>query len=182
MGINFAFRGYWNGINQPVLHGTLIVSHVTNLFLNWVLIYGNLGAPALGTLGAGMASAVATYVGVLTYIVLGVRLAMPHGFLRAWPSRDDVTGLLKVAFPASMAQFFMATGYTAFMWIVGQTGTAELAAANVLLTVTLVAVLPGLAFGFVAASLVGQALGRGDVDDAEAWGWDVVAWGSSRWD
>ena len=178
VGINFAFRGYWNGINQPKLYmGTLIVSHVTNLFLNWVLIYGNLGAPALGTLGAGMASAIATYVGVLTYIVLGVRLAMPHGFLRAWPSRDDVTGLLKVAFPASMAQFFMATGYTAFMWIVGQTGTAELAAANVLLTVTLVAVLPGLAFGFVAASLVGQALGRGDVDDAEAWGWDVVRMG-----
>ena len=56
----------------------------------------------------------------------------------------------------------------------GQTGTAQLAAANVLLTVTLVAVLPGLAFGFVAASLVGQALGRGDVDDAERWGWDVV--------
>ena len=73
--------------------------------------------------------------------------------------------------------FFMASGYTAFMWIVGQTGTAELAAANVLLTVTLVAVLPGLAFGMVAASLVGQALGRGDLDDAEAWGWDVVRMG-----
>ena len=90
VGINFAFRGYWNGINQPKLYmGTLIVSHATNLFLNWVLIYGNLGAPAMGTLGAGIASAVATYVGVLTYIVLGVRLAVPQGFLRAWPSRAD---------------------------------------------------------------------------------------------
>ena len=166
VGINFAFRGYWNGINQPKLYmGTLILSHVTNLFLNWVLIYGNLGAPALGTLGAGIASTIATYVGVLTYIVLGVRLSMHHGFLRLWPSRADFRGLIKVAFPASLAQFFMATGYTAFMWIVGQTGTAELAAANVLLTITLVAVLPGLAFGFVAASLVGQALGRGDPED-----------------
>jgi MATE family multidrug resistance protein len=178
VGINFAFRGYWNGINQPKLYmSTLIVSHAANLFLNWVLIYGNLGAPALGTLGAGMASAIATYVAVLTYIVLGLRMAIPHGFLRAWPSRADLTGLIKVAFPASVAQFFMATGYTALMWIVGQTGTAELAAANVLLTITLVAVLPGLAFGFVAASLVGQALGRGDVDDAEAWGWDVARTG-----
>ena len=178
VGINFAFRGYWNGINQPKLYmSTLIVSHVSNLFLNWVLIYGNLGAPALGTLGAGMASAIATYVAALTYIVLGIRMALPHGFLRAWPSRSDIKGLIKVAFPASLAQFFMATGYTAFMWVVGQTGTAELAAANVLLTVTLVAVLPGLAFGFVAASLVGQALGRGDVEDAEAWGWDVVRMG-----
>jgi MATE family multidrug resistance protein len=175
VGINFAFRGYWNGINKPKLYmGTLIVSHLCNLFLNWVLIYGNLGAPTMGTLGAGIASAISTYVAALTYIVLGLRMAMPHGFLRTLPSKADFGRLLKIAFPASSAQFFMAMGYTALMWIVGQTGTAELAAANVLLTVTLVAILPGLAFGFVAASLVGQALGRGDVDDAEAWGWDVV--------
>ena len=31
-----------------------------------------------------------------------------------------------------------------------------------------------LGLGLAAASLVGQALGRGDADDAEAWGWDVV--------
>ena len=179
VGINFAFRGYWNGINKPKMYmGTLVVSHACNLFLNWVLIYGNLGAPAMGTLGAGIASCVATYVGVVTYIVLALRMAIPHGFLRVVPTRADFGRLIKIALPASLAQFFMATGYTALMWIVGQTGTAELAAANVLLTVTLVAVLPGLAFGFVAASLVGQALGRGDIDDAEAWGWDVVKMGA----
>ena len=41
-------------------------------------------------------------------------------------------------------------------------------------SVTLVTILPGIAFGLVASSLVGQALGRGDLDDAEQWGWDVV--------
>lgn len=175
VGINFAFRGYWNGINRPKLYmGTLIVSHLTNLFLNWVLIFGHLGAPEMGTLGAGIASAVATYVGSITYIILGLRLAISNGFLRSLPTRADFKGLIRLTLPASFAQLFMATGYTALMWIVGQTGTAQLAAANVLLTITLVAVLPGLAFGFVAASLVGQALGRGDVDDAENWGWDVV--------
>ena len=175
VGINFAFRGYWNGINLPKLYmGTLIVSHATNLVLNWVLIFGNLGAPEMGTLGAGVASTVATYVGSLTYFVLGFRIARKNGFLHAWPEWSVFRSLIRIALPASMAQFFLAAGYTALMWIVGLTGTAPLAAANVLLTVTLVAILPGLAFGLVAASLVGQALGRGDVDDAEAWGWDVV--------
>ena len=175
VGINFAFRGYWNGINLPKLYmGTLILAHITNLFLNWVLIFGNLGAPALGTVGAAIASTTATYVASLTYIGLGLRLAVKNGFLHTRPTADTFKSLLKLALPASIAQFFMATGYTTLMWIVGQTGTAQLAAANVLLTVTLVAILPGLAFGFVAASLVGQALGRGDPDDAEAWGWDVV--------
>ena len=55
VGINAAFRGFWNGTNRPQLYmRTLIVSHITNLFLNWVLIYGNLGAPELGVLGAGL--------------------------------------------------------------------------------------------------------------------------------
>ena len=40
--------------------------------------------------------------------------------------------------------------------------------------VTLVAILPGMGMGLAAATLVGQALGRGDVDDAHRWGWDVT--------
>ena len=179
VGINFAFRGYWNGIHLPKLYmGTLIVSHITNLFLNWVLIFGHLGAPEMGTLGAGVASTIATYVGTLTYFGLGFKMARDNGFLRILPSAEVFRSLIKLTTPASLAQFFLATGYTALMWIVGQTGTTELAAANVLLTITLVAILPGLAFGFAAASLVGQSLGRGDPDDAEAWGWDVVRVGS----
>jgi putative MATE family efflux protein len=175
VGLNFSFRGYWNGVNKPKLYmGTLVLSHICNLFLNWVLIYGNLGAPAMGTLGAATASAIATYVAAATYMIAGFYLARGNGFLKVLPSKLDFKHLIKLAIPASMAQFFMATGYTALMWIVAQTGTSALAAANVLLTVTLVPILVGLGFGFVAASMVGQALGRGDVRDAEAWGWDTV--------
>jgi Na+-driven multidrug efflux pump len=59
-------------------------------------------------------------------------------------------------------------------WIIGRIGTAELAAANVLITILLFAILPGLAFGLTCATLVGQALGRGDADDAYHWAWDVA--------
>jgi MATE family multidrug resistance protein len=48
----------------------------------------------------------------------------------------------------------------------------------VVINVTLVAVLPGLGMGIAAATLVGQALGRGDPADAKAWGWDVVRIGA----
>jgi MATE family multidrug resistance protein len=175
VGINSAFRGYWNGINLPKLYmRTLMVSHITNLFLNWVLIFGNLGAPEMGTLGAGIASTIATYVAALTYIGLGIQQAKKNGFLTIRPDRATCRNLLRLTLPASFAQLSLATGYTALMWIVGQTGTASLAAANVLLTVTLVIILPGIAFGLVAASMVGQALGRNDPEDAAQWGWDVV--------
>ncbi|MGB1278188.1 MAG: MATE family efflux transporter, partial [Nannocystaceae bacterium] len=57
---------------------------------------------------------------------------------------------------------------------VGLVGTAALGAANVLINITMVALLPGIGLGITAASLVGQALGRKDPEDAHRWGWDVV--------
>lgn len=73
----------------------------------------------------------------------------------------------------------MATGFTTLFWIVGRVGTSELAAANVLLNITLVGFLPCLGLGLAAASLVGQSLGRGDPSDAQAWGWDVAKVGAA---
>jgi Na+-driven multidrug efflux pump len=53
-------------------------------------------------------------------------------------------------------------------------GTPELAATKVIIDLILVGILPGIGFGLAAASLAGQALGRGEPDDAKRWGWDVV--------
>ena len=82
--------------------------------------------------------------------------------------------MLRLAVPAGLQQLFFATGMTAFFVIVGQVGTAELAASNVLLNLLLVAILPGMGFGLAAATLVGQALGADDREGATLWGWDVV--------
>ena len=175
VGMNFAFRGYWNGVSRSGMYlGTLVVMHATNIALNWVLIFGNLGAPAMGAVGAGLASAISTGVGTLVYIALALRHARDGGFMSGLPDLATLKTMLRLAIPAGIQQELFAAGYLAFFWIVGRVGTSELAAANVLLTITLVAILPGLGFGLGATSLVGQALGRGDPDDARRWGWDVV--------
>ncbi len=175
VGMNFAFRGYWNGVNLSRLYmRTLVVMHTANIALNWLLIFGNLGFPELGATGAGVASTVATGIGTLTYFGLGFLHARGAGFLRGLPPRESVGTMLRLAVPAGLQQLFFSSGYTALFWIIGLVGTSELAAANVLLNITLVAILPGLGLGLAAASLVGQSLGAGDPDDAARWGWDVV--------
>ena len=175
MGANFAFRGYWNAVDLPRLYmGTLIVMHTTNIFLNWVLIFGNLGAPALGTQGAGIASAASTVVGLGLYIWLGFRHARSAGFLQRMPVREQLVSLARLSLPTGIQQLFFATGFVVTFWIIGQVGTREMAAATVILNLTLVALLPGLGLGLAAATLVGQALGRGDADDASRWGWEVA--------
>ena len=66
--MNYSFRGFWNGINMSLVYmRTLIVMHVVNIFLNWVLIFGNLGAPALGAEGAGIATTISIFVGTILY-------------------------------------------------------------------------------------------------------------------
>jgi putative MATE family efflux protein len=169
-----SFRGYWNGVNlSKVYMRTLIVMHLSNIFLNWVLIFGKLGLPAFGATGAGMGSAIATYLGVAMYIVQAFVLARGSGFLRHFPNRQTLVSMLRLSVPTGIQQTFFATGMTVLFWIIGRIGTEELAASTVLVHLLLVAILPGIGFGMASTSLVGQALGRADVADAKRWGWDV---------
>ncbi len=152
---------------------TLLVMHACNIVLNWALIFGHFGLPALGVAGAGIGSAIATFIGSVLYFFQGWKLARSNGFLRGLPDRATMLSMLRLSVPTGIQQFFFAAGLTAFFWILGKVGTAELAASNVLVQLLLVAILPGLGSGMAAASLVSQSLGRKDPDDAMAWGWDV---------
>jgi len=175
VGINFSFRGYWNAVDKSIMYmGTLIVMHLSNIVLNYILIFGKFGAPALGVTGAGIASALSTLVGVICYFYLGFRHARPNGFLKARPSKEEFSTLVRLSLPSGIQQLFFASGFTALYWIIGKVGTVELAAANVLINITLIAILPGIGLGLATATLVGQALGRQSPEEAASWGWDGV--------
>ena len=175
VGMNFSFRGFWNGTDRSRLYlYTLLVMHVANVLLNYVLIFGKLGFPAMGTSGAALGTVIATLLGTTIYFVLAWREARPNGFMARMPGRAQMGSLMKLGIPASIQQFMFAAGFTALFWIIAQVGTAEMAVANVLINITLVAVLPAIGLGLAAATLVGQALGRADPVDAHAWAWDVV--------
>ena len=175
MGMNFSFRGYWNAVDKSVLYmRTLISMHVLNIFLNWVFIFGNLGAPELGATGAGVASAIATVFGTASYFMLGRTYARDAGFLHGLPTRDTMKTIIRLAAPAGLQQFFFAAGMTVFLALVARMGTPELAATKVIIDLILLGILPGVGFGLAAASLAGQAIGRGTSEDAMRWGWDVT--------
>ena len=175
MGTNFVFRGYWNAVNLSAIYmRTVIIMNVTNIFLNWVLIFGNLGAPELGILGAGIGTTAALSIGSITYFMTAYRRSRAAGFLVGWPDRAMLWTLIRLSVPAGIQHVFFALGMTFFFWILGSIGTAELAAGHVLSNLLLLWMLLSNGFGLAAASLVGQALGAGDAEDAHAWAWQVV--------
>jgi MATE family multidrug resistance protein len=176
VGMNFSFRGYWSAIHMTGVYlRTLLIMHAINIFLNWVLIFGNLGAPELGVFGAGLATTISLYIGTLLYFFFALRHARDKGFLHGMPSRNTLWQQFKLSLPSSLQQLFFSAGLVTLVWIVGRIGTAEVAAINILMTFHITALLPAFGIALAATTLVGNALGRGDPDDAAAWGWNCAA-------
>jgi len=174
VGMNFSFRGYLSAIKLTKFYfKTIVIMHIVNIFLNYVLIFGNLGFPELGAKGAGLGTTISLFIGMFIYLWLTTKHTKQYGFGLHLPKLETVKQLVKISIPASLQQLFFALGFTFLFWIVGKIGTDELAAAHVLTTLTLVAILPSIGFGMSAGTLVGQALGRKEVDDAYQWAWDT---------
>ena len=113
VGMNFSFRGYWSAIHMTGIYlKTLLIMHAINIFLNWVLIFGNLGAPELGVYGAGLATTISLYIGTALYFFFAIGKASDKGFLHRIPSRDT----LVEAIQAVPAQQPPATVFFSAVW------------------------------------------------------------------
>ncbi|NNK99649.1 MAG: MATE family efflux transporter [Xanthomonadales bacterium] len=175
VGMNFSFRGYWSAIHMTGVYlRTLLIMHAINIFLNWVLIFGNLGAPEMGVVGAGLATTISLYIGTGLYFFFAFRHARDKGFLHRLPNRSTLWQQFKLSLPSSIQQLFFSAGLVTLMWIMSQIGTAEVAAVNVLMTFHITAILPAFGLALAATTMVGNALGRNDTEDASLWGWNAA--------
>lgn len=173
-GVISAFQGFWNGIGRPIFYlGTILASHGINVLLNYMFIFGNWGAPELGVKGAGFSSLLAGIAAVLIYFTLGLIKLKGYGFLKGMPKPETLKSLIKLAVPVSIQSSSFNAGYVVFIWMIGSLGTAEVAAAGVIMTLSMVAILPGMGLGISAATLVSQSLGRQEKEAAAEWGWDA---------
>ena len=172
--MNFCFRGFWSGVKLTQYYmWVLFGMHGLNILLNYALIFGHFGFPALGTLGAGLGTSISMILGTVCHFILCLKKGHRYGFMHGLPSMQSIKDIIKLSMPASAQQFFFAAGFTMLFWIISKVSTDSLAAANVLTNLTLVAILPCIAFGMSASTLVSEALGRGEPDDAYQWAWDV---------
>lgn len=148
-----------------------VIAMVVNLALNWVLIYGNLGAPELGVTGAAIASTLANVAALLFLAV---------AFWRRWgmsvggpPPRRSPLGLsarelgrvARFGLPNGLNWFLEFAAFQLFVNAVFATlGDEALAALNVVMAINSVAFMPAFGLASAGAILAGQAIGRGDKD------------------
>jgi putative MATE family efflux protein len=173
-GMNTAFKGHWTGMErQNVYMGIVVFMNVLNFLGDYVLITGRWGFPALGATGAALSTATAVNVGMILNFTLSWYHFRDEGFLTAKPKKKLLVSITKLSIPGTMQEFFYAAGYVALFFLVGRIGTADLAALNVVVRITLVLGIVALGLGSASATLVSKTVGEGDVAGAAQWGWDA---------
>jgi multidrug resistance protein, MATE family len=174
VGINVAFKGYWSAMEKPKIYMLIaVLMDCLNVLVNYVLIFGHFGAPALGAKGAAIGTLSSLFVGVIVNGAVTYYHSRNEGFLSARPEASLLGSIFKLGMPATMQTFFYSAGYVAFFWLVGQVGTADLAAASVLVRIAEVLLLLAMSLGSASATLVSKAVGEGDLAGAAQWGWDA---------
>lgn len=169
IGVTHSFRGYWNGLGRPnVFLGIMSFSYGTNAVLSYGLLFGRLGLPEMGLAGAALGSTLATALAAALNFAYAFAQTRDLGFHRSYFGRGIWRGLLVQSIPSGAQQLLFALGYAVFFGIIGRLGSGELAAANVLVAISLFLIYPGMAMGMTAATYVARALGARDPKGSRA--------------
>jgi MATE family multidrug resistance protein len=161
----------------------LITANLVNAAVNWVLIFGNLGAPALGAEGAAWATTASRVYMLALLAGFAVWHARRHDrALFRTSLRPDLALLrriLRLGLPAS-AQVVLEGGvFTAATLLAAGLDPLSLAAHQIALGAAAFSFMVPLGVASAGSVRVGQALGAGDVRAAERSGWAALAVGSA---
>jgi len=180
----FAVRRCMQGMNmvRPISFA-LVTANIINAVGNWLLIYGRLGAPAMGAVGSGWSTAFARIY--LAAILVGYLLWYDQKhrteLLRTpiQPELARIRRLIALGFPAAM-QITLEIGVFALVTaLIGRLGAISLASHQIALnTVSLTYMVP-LGISSAAAVRVGQAIGRGDPRGAGEAGGTAILLGAA---
>jgi len=178
-----SFRRYLQGMGvvRPVMFA-LVAANLVNVAVNWLLIAGRLGAPAMGVSGAAWGTVIARVcmAGVLLAVILGRERGMRPG-LFATPFRIDpgrMRRLVALGLPAASQVTLEVGVFAAATALAGRLAPASLAAHQIAINVASFTFMVPLGVASAGAVRVGQAVGRLDPAGAARAGWTALLFGT----
>jgi len=173
--------GVYRGIGDTVT--VLLVSiavNIVHLSGDFLLIFGNFGAPRLGLSGGAIALVTSQYVGGLLYILLLARSPLA-GMVRrkATLEMEWAKRILNVGIPAAVQNVSRVLSLIAFTAVLARSADATMAVAalTIGLTSESISFMPGFGFSVAASTLTGQNLGAKRPDRAENAAWAALLQG-----
>ena len=172
-----AFRRYLQGMHivRPIMLA-LVSANLVNAAANWVLIYGNLGFPALGVAGSAWATTAArVYMAAFLYVAIRrerQRLGASHARIAFDPER--IRRLLALGFPAA-AQITLEVGvFAAATALAGKLDPVSSGSHQIALNLASLAFMVPLGLASSGAVRVGHAIGSRDPHRAAKAGWTAL--------
>ena len=135
------FRQFTDGITDTkVAMWILIGGNVMNIFGNWILIYGNLGMPEMGLLGAGLSTMISRIM--MTIVMVGIFFVSKkyREYKEGWNTGKvhyaDFKKITVLGFPLALQMGMETAAFSLSSLMVGWFGTESLAAHQVMLTIS----------------------------------------------
>ena len=159
-----SFPNFLAAIGKTIVPFLLVASAaIVNIILNWVLIFGNLGAPELSLLGAGIASSISgiyAYFAFVIYIKWDAKAREFDLFSNLFkPDWERMVDLLNIGWPISVTVTFEGMLFNAGVLIAGAVGVIEQAGFQIALSIASTAFM--IPFGLSMAGAVRIGLAKG---------------------
>lgn len=173
LGLTYIMNGALRGVgNTKAAFYTNTVSNVVNVILNYLLIGGNFGFPALGVAGASLATVIGQTVAfamALYWLFEGkqyIRLRVRDSYVPDFPM---IGRIARIGVPALLEQAVMRIGMMLFTTIATSLGDKPYAAHVVAMNIQTLSFAVGNSFGVAVTTLTGQSLGRKRTDLARTY-------------
>ncbi len=172
---------FLEALHRPIV-GTvaMLLANLVNAFLNWVFVFGNLGAEAGGAYGAALATSITRWllaIGILVY--LWRRLDRHyHGIGRLYGDvRATFRRFLIIGWPMALGTGLESAAFALLMLLAGQLGSVQVGAYAIAHNVNSIAFMLALGLSTAAGIRTGNAFGRGDSDAVRRAGWVAIGTG-----
>lgn len=166
---------FLEGLQRPV--PAMVVSigvNFINVYLNWVFIFGNHGAPVMGAEGAALATSIVRWVAVgllAGYVILKIDRVKYGLKEKITQFRSISRDLRQLGNPTAIAHGMESTSFLILTLFAGYMGIAETAAWAIGLNILTIAFMIALGFGMAASVRVANHLGRQKPQDAASSAW-----------
>lgn len=163
---NLALSAFYVGISRTgVFIGATLVLAVTNISLDYLLIFGNFGFKEMGIAGAGTAS-LAAEVAVSIYFLIDI---LRRGYIRKYGlflferwNPQLIKTLAMLSTPVSLSVLIESLRWVLFFVIIEQLGEESLAIATIIFSCYALLLIPVDAFSETICSMVSNLLGQRD--------------------
>lgn len=167
LGFN-VLKQFTDGICRPMISMTLLmIGNLLNIFGNWVLIYGKLGFPEMGLTGAGISTLVSRALILLVFVVYIFKSKKMNEYARAIKeallSRGEMKTVFKMGYPVGIQMALESSTFTFAAVMAGWLGVIQLAAHQVVITISQLFFLMMQGLSFAVSILVSNAFGRKDL-------------------